>query len=394
MEVGKRNTKYPICPICGKPDWCDIESDVKGNEYIICKRNKEGGNISGYDSKLYVFVKVTDLGNYMFEEITQRINRKGKKFISNDNFFNYKPKKVVKSEPEILAWTNERLNKVYRKMLNLLVLEPRHKQYLLNEGWTEAEILHFCIKSMPPTDADRKSNNVVTDNPKRYTIAQELFKEFGTLDGVPGAYYVENEKSGFWTLAGSEGIIFPIIDIEDNIYRLRIRLDNPPSTGGKYRNLSSHHLKELNGAMVNIYNKGCSSGNHLSIEDSFCKNKLDYTLCYITEGEKKAKIVNSRLKAPCISVPGVSSYMLLFEKDSTGKSIIQKMLEKGTKMFVVAFDADKATNKNVSDCEKHILENLEKEGVQRGIANWNIDLGKGIDDVLLKGYAIQYDFIN
>ena len=59
-------------------------------------------------------------------------------------------------------------------------------------------------------------------------------------------------------------------------------------------------------------------------------------------------------------------------------------------MIIVAFDADRATNEAVMCAQNSTIDALKKEGFMVGIAEWNMNLGKGIDDLLASGYRPEF----
>jgi len=94
----------------------------------------------------------------------------------------------------------------------------------------------------------------------REKITKSLLQEFGSLRGVPGFY--ENDY-GKWTFAGACGILIPLFDHENNLYRLRIRLDHPEidengKEKNKYNNFSSYRKIITQEKFIkNTYHNGC-----------------------------------------------------------------------------------------------------------------------------------------
>ena len=162
---------------------------------------------------------------------------------------------------------------------------------------------------------------------------------------------------------------------------------------GKYKNLTSYYPKDIRDEKgnvikrVNAFPKGCQSGSHLSL---YTSDGDDPCMVYITEGEKKAIVANRILKNPVISLPGISSYGKLFEKEEGyDKSIIERLTEKGLSLSVLVFDSDKTTNKMVLDSEKKACKEFYKRGFPISIGEFNPIWGKGLDDILLDGVRFK-----
>lgn len=435
MAHGVRGVnRHNICPICGHADWCGFYPVGDGYEQIVCKRNKEQQNVIGCDGNFYVFVCETRSGNARFEEAGQRQRRierwKEENSFKKESFKEYHPQKKQKTVVDsVTVKSNKELDKIYRALLDLLVLDDVHKSYLKQEGWSEDLIEQNHIKSFPEKDFIRfKYNNWYSKNPYRKTVAKRLIEQFGTdaLLGVPGAF---QDKKGEWTFTGRKGILFPVYDTDGYLYRLRIRMDfmdtnrelvkgNPDwyeeagkkyfltvmkgfyteengekiylETGGKYRNFSSFYLNDeeyKKGFIVNDYKNGCEAENQLGVYMNPSRDNM--YICYVTEGEKKGIFANNIMRAPFISVPGVNSWRKLIE-GKKGERIIDRLKERGVRMFLIAYDADKTVNEAVLENEQKVIEALKQEGFAIGIAEWDMFYGKGIDDLLLNGKMPDY----
>ena len=433
------------CPICGKPDWCGWapKKDVVGEYILFCKRNFEQSDVYGMDGNYYVHIGFTAEGCSKYEEANQRkaaldrwkeAKRNEKASSSNRAAKVATPYRREMVEVELIkARDNEYLDKIYRFILDNLVLDDFHRDYLHKEGWSDELIEKNHIKTFAPADWIRKKyKNTFSHNPFRTTLAKRVTEKFGedALKGVPGAYC---NKYGAWDFAGKSGILFPLYDKDGNIYRLRIRMDftdvahelirekgkDPyymengyekylvPMKGiytlqngekvfekgaGKYRNFSSYQRdkeEEKKGRIVNIYTDGCEAGNQVGIY--FYPERDDRFICFITEGEKKGMFVNENMHVPFISVPGVNSWSKILEGEK-GSRIIDYFKENGVTIFVMAFDADKETNSAVLKNEQAAIQALKEEGFTVGIANWDSSLGKGIDDLFANGYQPEYSF--
>lgn len=266
-----------------------------------------------------------------------------------------------------------------------------------------------------------------------------------------GSYYADKPESERWTISGGEGIIFPCRDKDGYIYRLRYREDYPsmelkegvhpdyngkfgtfhhyynkdgkhcfsftekqtketevvyePSEGiykvslnkkglvslggkpsGKYKTLSSRSIKQVDGRAVNMLEGGCGSGSPYAF---YTREDLNYTVILGTEGEKKAMVAAFIKKYPTISVPGVSCFECLFEKDESGISLMDVLKSKGMKYFLLCYDADKTENEMVLKAEQNFIALLKKENIIPLVGEWKGKFNKGLDDILLMGLDIN-----
>lgn len=81
-------------------------------------------------------------------------------------------------------------------------------------------------------------------------------------------------------------------------------LDENGKEKNKYKNFSSYYKVQLNdGSFKNALLDGCRAGSHIGFFSNLQKD--NYTVCYITEGEKKSMFTNYVLHNPVISLPRV-----------------------------------------------------------------------------------------
>lgn len=121
---------------------------------------------------------------------------------------------LPKKEDDILPLPNQKPDKIYRSFLKKLSLQKEHVQYFIHQGWSKELIMRSMVRTIPSS-----KKNTPADS-SREKIAKSLLQEFGSPKGVPGFY--ENNY-GKWTFAGACGILIPLFDHENNLYRLRIR---------------------------------------------------------------------------------------------------------------------------------------------------------------------------
>ena len=227
----------------------------------------------------------------------------------------------------------------------------------------------------------------------------------GEFEGTEGQYkYLvprdENEPSGWYFIpfkAGRPDYTSSVIVWEYGSPNNKIVLNKKGypegKVNGKYKNLTSYFPKDIRDKdgnvikRVNAFPKGCQSGSHLSL---YTSEGDDPCMVYITEGEKKAIVANRILKNPVISLPGVSSYSKLFEKEEGyDMSIIERLMERGLSLSVLVFDSDKTTNQMVLDNEKRACKEFYRRGLPIAIGEFNPLWGKGLDDILLDGIRFK-----
>lgn len=424
MGILIRVTKQEPCPICGKPDFCFWrERDKNPDMYnLYCNRSSEaeGAIVTGIDGKDYIAIHQS-VNRTIFEAVEQREER-SKERITGEKKERTRRTYTVLDYVEPLP--HEQLDDIYRCILNELPLYKHHAQYLLKEGWSIDLINKHHICSFPAARINKLPNSLKYV-PSREKLAKRVMTKCGrkNLTGVPGAFI--NEK-GNWTFACQSGIFLPVYDENGLIYRLRIRLDyldlpvnlqedqegyfymdqeervfvtmSGPykiSDGkrvaiqfknyeGKYRNFSSYAIdKEAyeNGFISNVMNKGCEAGNQILYA---MNHDDDQKIFWIIEGEKKALFCNQILHQPFLGKAGVNDFLRLAKSDD-GDSALDIMRKLGATTAILADDADRYSNNNVMRCMKGLADLLKNSGFNVFIADWNVDDGKGLDDLLASG---------
>lgn len=379
-------TVHEPCPMCSKPDWCYWLPTEYG-ELLCCARTTtaQDSSVHGNDGKKYYVKKPrTAQGFCVYEpaehkqhayEAWCRENGKIPKALYSDvqGFVSesISPRKHIPTEEEVSdkIAEPERLDVVYRALLNLLILEEKDKKVLKAE-WNEhfdSLVTKYQIKTIPPSDkirfslADNHAYFKQMRNYSRKRIMEMLIQKVGEPYGVPGFYI--NKYTKQWVFVDLSGLVFPIFDFEGRIIRLRVR-DALPSykgsfngkdgvfnfsytgewlftneekqvsvvwsveknifltelsdtfipvgakrTMGKYKNFSSCRRKEITpGSYGNAYLHGTRSG---SLPSVYAEKDDNFYTVYFTEGEKKAIVAHELLKAPVICFPGVGFYNLM-----------------------------------------------------------------------------------
>ncbi len=430
------------CHICGKEDYCKYGTFDNGDtlEYCHRKSGSKGVTIVGVDGNIYRWSRETDWGFHVWEPQDQYARNRAAylESLGIKEKHEIKPSESIsvantqvdeklqkKYEPEVKVTSPAKLDKVYRYFSSLLKLEEFHKNALISEWGEElgqSILREYTIFSLPPEDKERSLEQYRVTNLTRAELMKRMESQFTDLKGVPGFYL--NDR-GHWDIISSGGIIFPVYNSQKQIISLRIGEDHPKakltingkerncfykygswgywedgnfiklknpkltkrgypvgaSISGKYKNFSSSKTIEVDGIVKAKYAMTCSAGSQISL---YGKDSDDWSVVYMTEGEKKAMVGNMVLGYPVISIPGVASFGKLF-KDELGRveSMVDFLQKKGTRLFVIAYDADKKINQDVLSSEYKAVKAFIERGIYIAIAEWNHSWGKGLDDILI-----------
>ena len=254
-------------------------------------------------------------------------------------------------------------DKVYRCLFSHLSLSRSHRSNLLRRGLTQSEILSLGYVSLP-------------DGLERLPFINRLTDLYGQqLLTIPGFYLTAKKR--IW-LAGPAGMLIPCKDVDGNIVGAQIRTENT-SGGGKYRWLSASPKQRKR--------RGVSSGTPIHVSQfriSACgpgvprNPKSEIKRVWITEGILKADVAARKLGKIVLGVAGVSSW-----REAELKPILDTL---DTRSVVVAFDADTQTNAHVRSAKARLYEALLGMDYRVAVAAWDIEHGKGIDDLLIGGH--------
>lgn len=383
------------CAICGKTDWCSVffpdKAAYEGQKLYVCRRISSPEVQSPSNGKTYYFIKEFGDASCLYSDAKKESN-------SGYNNFEYtyhspavQEMAAKKADTGIPALPNRELDLIYRAFLKQLTLSKAHFRKLHSDGWNRELIARSGVKSLTLSKSFDSEKGYYTDQDTRIQICQTLLESFPTLSGVPGFY---QDASNRWTFSGKSGILFPIRDRNNYLYRLRLRLDHPEldekgKEKNKYKNFSSYFPStDSNGIITNAFLNGCRAGSKIGI---FFNPKIDnVSFCIITEGEKKGYVANYLLKCVVISLPGVNSFGKLKEPDEEGISVFQFLHMIGCDSIAVAYDADKYVNEKVLQCEQKLVELAKEELFNTSVAVWNPGFGKGLDDILALGIIPEY----
>ena len=433
-----------VCPICGHTDWCAIctpHDDMSATIYS-CQRAGSMEPLtrytSPYDGQEYVIVadRTATRSSVLCQELNEwmakhpgRKLKDGTTAPGNNSGYQFQQKQY-RHEESVELLPPDKLNEIYRAFIGELVLEDKHREYLYSEGFTDELIEAHGIRSIPDYDnfkfQERENGRIKKAASRtRKQIMYSLYQKFGNaIAGTPGFYVKDNA----WTFNGPAGLIIPVPDIYGRYVGMRIRVDKRwknakgyniskeqfyaekaaaeaqglkylGNESGKYVWMSSFRQDETKyqqGIIANAYKYGVAVQSQIGYYYPITTGaKQGHEAVFVTEGEKKSIIASEKLGMMCIDIPGVGLWSKLFDKDDRGMRPIDILKRSGIRMVVVAYDADKENNMNVLRHQNNLATTLKGEGILTAIADWPIEKGKGLDDLLVNGYKslMHYELI-
>lgn len=310
----KRVTRKHPCPCCGKPDWCSVTAD---GSRAVCMR-KESDKPTKNHGWLHILCESSD----------------------------FTPKAptrpLVHSHPPAEP---DRLDSVYTRLLrDLLVLSEDHRARLRARGLSDADVDAAGYASVPTALYAR-------------TAARLL--EPLDLRGVAGFY----KEQGFWQMVTpGPGFLIPVRDSGLRIRGLQVRRDEGSP---RYLWFSSASKPE-----------GQSSGAPVH----FARPELIplQRRVFVTEGALKADVISSKLQAPVIGLPGVSTWPGGF-----GRKLRKRFPE--LKTIFLCFDSDFKTNPHVRRALFALMCELRVALFTPSVLTW--EGAKGFDDYLVRKAA-------
>ena len=234
---------------------------------------------------------------------------------------------------------------VYRALLESLELSASHAEHLrIVRGLSDSAITAHLYATMPTHERANK-------------LCGALAQRFD-LHGVPGFYRV---GKGWQLNTKRQGFLIPCRDAQGRIIACQLRLD---AGSPRYVWFSSRGLP-----------CGASSGAPIH----FVKPDLTEQTrrAVITEGLLKADICAELLDCCVIGLPGVASF-----KADLGQSLRYKLPL--LRQVAIAFDADWSTKPEVRNALRRLHTSICASGLKAQVWSWDIALGKGFDDYLLR----------
>lgn len=426
------------CPICDHTDWCRYHDFGDGRMVVYCHRYTDAAKVGAAGTTYSGNDAYTSQGIFhLLEETPDGFGKFGndayvEKQTARKKIQSYKKKgstlsngsrkamaemiqkkktlervKTEKNQPADVVT----LNKIYGVFLQQLQLEDWHRKELAEKDHWSPELFEqvrrwFPIVSLPPIDTEWSLKQPGRKNPSRKEILDVMQAEAGnTLKNVPGFY----QKDGNWNFFGLSGYILPQYTIDGYLYRLRVRVDENVRLRMAKKVAEDAGKKEDDGFIQSEFRKlgkynnfsssnrenGCESGSELScyghwLQSEYLSGKR--TRVVICEGEKKGIIGAVKMNLFHITLPGVSTYRILSEpiqcapqSPLEGKNMYDCMKKLGVKRIAVANDMDMYDNENVMKATVGLLREIWQHGFVPELCQWNRQMGKGLDDILLAG---------
>lgn len=339
-------SKGSPCPICEKDSWCRVTID---GVFAACRRQSKGGEPKSYADGTAYFLHVlkdTRVPNLHKPRSQKRVPKDQRQFA-----------KAANNTPRDDDKTKERasievLNHAYSTLLSyeFVALSDEHQQAMLARGFTAENIAWRQYRSMPGNKA-----HLIAFKAR---IVHDLGVA-GTV-GVPG---LAGSNSG---LPCGGGIIVPCRNAAGQIFAIKIRCDDNAKHEDlpKYYYLSSGKHGGPTAAMQ----------THVPLGTPAEVNEVR-----VTEGEIKADLATDISGMPTLSFPGVSSW----------RTILPTLERLKVEIVRIAFDADCNKNLHVATAQSDCAKELRTAGYTVKVERWSITDGKGIDDVLVAGGAIE-----
>ncbi|EJR42960.1 DUF3854 domain-containing protein [Bacillus cereus group sp. BceL296] len=350
--------------------------------------------------------------------------------------YDFSPDQMVKEHKKKNDYT---LDVLYYMFLQELELREEHIEMLTGPERRIAietiNIRNYKSFPMKPWDVTKE-------------IIKKAGGKTSLIVGIPGFYAKETKDGRYFTFAGRrDSLLIPQRNIYNQICGFQYRIDNPkyvtvvrdhkPSfqaavieqpniievtykINGKKESLFigavdvkewyeiDYEGKKIGEVQLKLESKyiwvssggkfhGTGAGNPLPIHVAVPSRELQYwergelikkDNVWITEGSLKADISAENLDelltneeklmygTTVVSIPGVKVWRILIDP-------LKKM---GVKQATFALDMDMITNPDVQRTLLECAQALYQEGISINYASWDINLGKGLDDLLLQDY--------
>lgn len=253
----------------------------------------------------------------------------------------------------------------YRAFTEVQPLSDEDREYLLGRGVRENDLKDFF--------SDRRDTEQLLRE-----IQSKLNWKMSRYIGIPGIFCKKKDGKKYIRLSArkSKGIGIKIYNQEGQVIAVQYRNHVATKSGRYFWYSSSFANKEEYPA----YSDGASPGTPVGFESA--RGPKKYPSVVITEGKFKAlELANRGLD--CFTVQGVETWKRIIPE-------LEKYFTRKEKRRIwLAFDADLKTNSAVARATYLFHKELVKSGYDVGFLDWDIELGKGIDDALIAGAKIR-----
>lgn len=373
---------------------CFTCGDVKGNSSISLFSYHEFGEKEGhFKDSIIGIAKLMDI------EVK---DERGMIMAAGSN--TYKPSVNINTQ-SLVPQPVQVVDAFYRAFLSLCPLRAEHAQELMNiRKYSVDEINLHLFRSVPTLEewiviyGKLKSLNYPFERiPGLSQIFQpdyynsKIPKELGESGVFVDANGKTHNGHWFYTLSAAKGYFIPIHDENGYIVRLRVRKD---SGDPKYVWFSSTHNIEVESTLQKARKNGVASGAPITLEVppeqlklwQRGKNVMDVIptrTLLATEGEHKSKISAKTFNVLAAGLPGAGNFTALLPLIK--KWNIQKL--------IIAYDMDTLQRPDESEksykkqaplmeiVNRFAIE-VAKLGVDCVIWTWNMNDGKGLDDLV------------
>lgn len=270
---------------------------------------------------------------------------------------------IVETKKELTQDEINLYDMVYRVFASYCGLDEKDKQHLLNDRKINSYKLsdYFSIRNLKEKKAIENTVNKLNS----LNITKEQ------IANTPGFAY---RKDGEICLAYIRGIGMKVRNSEGKVVGIQVRTDNDEK---KYLWLSSSS-KGGKGSSTPVsieYSKMVIKGSKLNLMDTL-RNEGNSIL--ITEGKFKAQALAEEFKNISFGIAGINNW-----RNKVKNEFLNITTKKPIDNVVIFADADCAYNPTIFIQFKEMLNNELKNMKQDVyVAYWNINYGKGIDDVI------------
>jgi hypothetical protein len=326
----RRVTRRNPCPICGHGDWCRVTSD---GALAGCMR-QEAGSYRAKDGR--------DGSRVYLHRLT------GGPQLDGDLPPASPSSAVERADPDTM-------HRVYAALLAALPLAQRHREALHRRGLSDEAILHHAYATLPVQGRAR--------------LARDLRDRYGdAVLRVPGIITRERDGRRYLTLAGSAGLLIPVIDVAGRIVALLVRRDDGDGRVGRVDRPRYSYVSST-------YYGGPGPGAPVHVP---CGVKGPAEVVRVAEGVIKADVAQALSGLPTIGLPGVSTW----------RPVLPILRELGVRTVRLAFDRDAADTAHVGRALVALAEALAAEGYAVELERWPAP-HKGIDDALAAGAPVE-----
>ena len=331
LEPPRRNEETLVCPICGKRKLgVNFSKDT-----LQCFSCGSKGSAIHYWA-LWRNLSLDD---------TKAAARDYYSFVAGDAPASHKPREKFQAPRpiDVEIADIETRDKTYRKLLEMLPLNPQHLADLKKRGLSEEAVIKGGYKSNPSICHTK--------------LAQSLLEKGCILEGVPGFY--KTEENGEWTFATlGSGYFIPQRDGRGRIQGLQIRFDTVKKNEKRYLTVSTPN--RLCGSRAQA---SCHMAKGKSIEDII-----------ITEGPLKADIICFYTGYTVLGIQGVNCIATLLHA-------LYELKKAGCRKVTIAFDMDLYENPQVKKAMETLKSELKLMRMPFSSLSWDHSQ-KGLDDWL------------